>query len=169
MPVPQTTNKEIRLKLASLLTANVANVNEVFDTKPAGLTRAVLPAITLSEGVTTYDYGNGQRGGSRSVLATLPMNIELWQGEWQANQPNNLNDSTFDLNVQQIENTIISTAHLFSNDPNCAAVQNVFLQSAQPPDAIPYVQVAGIPIQGTPAIYIHKRVIIILTYRRTGL
>lgn len=162
--MPQTTNKQIRLKLKEILEANVTNVGLVYDTRPLNLTRAPLPVITLSEGTTTYDYSNG----NRSILATLPMNIDLWQGEFQANQPNNLNDSSFDLNVQQIENTIISWHVRFSTDPNCAAVQNVFLQNAAPPDAIPYVSSIIEPVAGRP-IYIHKRVIITLTYRRQGL
>jgi hypothetical protein len=170
MATTQTTTKEIRQgiklvieKYVTPFLSTTTNKGTVYDTAPMGLVRANLPALVITDGATNYT-GNETRGiGWLSINTSY--NLSLYQGEWQANQDNNINLSDIDDTFYELENLFVIRRSLENADgeelPN---VESTFLQSATPIEIKRYAPIASaIPSESQ---YVHKRMTLNIRYTR---
>lgn len=136
------------------------NPGTVYDTAPMNLERAFLPAIVITDGTTNY---TGETRGRNTFKATVAFNISLYQGEWQANQNNNIDLTTLDATFNELENMFLIRRGL-QNENNESCVEDVFMQTSTPIEIKGYVPVTGALPSNTQ--YVHKRMILNVRYSR---
>jgi len=161
------TLKDIRQRIQLLVQTYITdfkstatNPGTVYDTAPMKLERAFLPAIVITDSITTY---SGESRGRNEVKIITTFFISLYQGEWQANQDNNIDNSGLDATINELENLFIIRRGL-ENASNQSCVEDTFLQPSSPIEIKPYVPISGaVP---SSELYVHKRMTINVRYSR---
>ncbi len=161
------TLKDIRQRIQLLVQTHITdfksvatNPGTVYDTAPMKLERAFLPAIVITDGATTY---SGDSRGRNEFKAVTTFFISLYQGEWQPNQDNNINNTSLDATINELENLFLIRRGL-ENASNQSCVEDTFLQPSSPIEIKSYVPITGaLP---SSELYVHKRMTINVRYSR---